>query len=197
MSSNTKYGFMAHEMKVALVAVGILISLSLGGGVWGQCDPGEIFLDVNPAYDAGDGPRSVAIGDLDGDGVPDLVTANSHSDDVSVLIGNGNGTYASHVTYGVGNSPRSVAIGDLDGDGVPDLVVANRNSDDVSVLLNQCDFTDCPADLDGNGSVGVPDLLDLLASWGPCKGCPADFDDSGDVGVKDLLILIGAWGLCP
>ena len=58
----------------------------------------------------------------------------------------------------------------------------------------------CPADLDGDGSVGVPDLLSLLGSWGPCppKGdCPADFDTSGDVGVKDLLLLLGAWGPCP
>ena len=55
----------------------------------------------------------------------------------------------------------------------------------------------CVADLDANGSVGVSDLLSLLASWGPCKGCPADFDDSGDVGVSDLLVLLANWGPCP
>ena len=58
----------------------------------------------------------------------------------------------------------------------------------------------CPWDLDDSESVGVPDLLSLLGSWGPCpkKGdCPADFDASGDVGVKDLLTLLGAWGPCP
>ncbi len=57
--------------------------------------------------------------------------------------------------------------------------------------------TPCPADLDGNGSVGVSDLLSLLASWGPCKGCPADFDGDGDVGVPDLLVLLANWGPCP
>ncbi len=55
----------------------------------------------------------------------------------------------------------------------------------------------CPADLDGDGSVGVSDLLELLASWGPCKGCPADFDGNGDVGVSDLLTLLANWGPCP
>ncbi len=55
----------------------------------------------------------------------------------------------------------------------------------------------CPADLDANGSVGVPDLLSLLASWGPCKDCPADFDGNGDVGVPDLLALLANWGPCP
>ncbi len=57
--------------------------------------------------------------------------------------------------------------------------------------------TACPADLDRNGSVGVPDLLSLLASWGPCKGCPADFDDNGEVGISDLLVLLAKWGPCP
>ncbi|MCH7849523.1 MAG: FG-GAP repeat protein, partial [Planctomycetes bacterium] len=62
------------------------------------------------------------------------------------------------------------------------------------------DASSCPWDLDDNAVVGVPDLLALLGSWGPCppKGdCPADFDNSNDVGVKDLLILLGNWGPCP
>ena len=55
----------------------------------------------------------------------------------------------------------------------------------------------CPQDLDGDGSVGVSDLLSLLASWGPCKGCPADFDGNGNVGIPDLLALLANWGPCP
>ncbi|MHC4414821.1 MAG: hypothetical protein ACYS0G_06010 [Planctomycetota bacterium] len=55
----------------------------------------------------------------------------------------------------------------------------------------------CRADIDGDGSVGVSDLLALLASWGPCKGCPADFDGDGNVGVTDLLDLLANWGACP
>ncbi len=54
-----------------------------------------------------------------------------------------------------------------------------------------------PGDLDGDGQVGVKDLLILLGDWGPCplKGdCPADLDGDGSVGVKDLLILLGNWG---
>ena len=54
-----------------------------------------------------------------------------------------------------------------------------------------------PGDIDGDGSVGVKDLLILLGDWGPCppKGdCPADLDSDGSVGVKDLLILLGNWG---
>ena len=44
---------------------------------------------------------------------------------------------------------------------------------------------------------GVADLLFMLASWGPCKGCPADFDGNGTVGASDLLVLLANWGPCP
>ena len=55
-----------------------------------------------------------------------------------------------------------------------------------------------PWDLDGDGVVGILDLLILLSSWGPCpdppQGCPADLDANGAVGVLDLLILLAHWG---
>ena len=54
----------------------------------------------------------------------------------------------------------------------------------------------CPWELDGTGTVGVSDLLALLAGWGPCKGCPADFDGDGFVGLSDLLALLANWGPC-
>ncbi len=58
----------------------------------------------------------------------------------------------------------------------------------------------CPWDLDGTDTVGVSDLLSLLAGWGPCPpkaDCPADFDENGSVGVSDLLALLANWGPCP
>jgi len=97
-------------------------------------------------FAAGNNPRSVAVADLDGDTIPDLVTANSTSDDVSVLLGNGDGTFQTAVSFAAGNGPYSVAVADLNGDTMPDLVTANVNSGDVSVLLNltapptECEF---------------------------------------------------------
>ena len=55
----------------------------------------------------------------------------------------------------------------------------------------------CLGDLDGDGNVGVIDLLILLGNWGPCadcNDCPADLDGDCSVGVADLLILLGNWG---
>ena len=92
------------------------------------------FRAVN--YPAGDGPSSVAIGDLNGDGALDLAVANSGSDNVSVLLGNGDGTFGIAGNYPAGDGPSSIAIGDLNGDGALDLAVANSGSSDVSVLIN-------------------------------------------------------------
>jgi hypothetical protein len=55
---------------------------------------------------------------------------------VSVLLGNGNGTFHSAANFGVGSNPQSVAVGDVNGDGRPDLVTANFGSNNASVLLD-------------------------------------------------------------
>ena len=54
----------------------------------------------------------------------------------------------------------------------------------------------CPWDLDGNGSVGILDLLALLAVWGTDPGGPPDFDGDGIVSILDLLALLANWGPC-
>ncbi len=56
----------------------------------------------------------------------------------------------------------------------------------------------CPADLDGDGSVGPADLAILLGTWGPVPTPdPPDFDGDGEVGPFDLATLLVAWGPCP
>ena len=81
-------------------------------------------------------PSSAVVVDIDGDTLPDLVTANSSTSDVSVLLGNGDGTFEAAASFSAGAGTSSVAVADLDGDAFPDLVTGNRFSDDVSVLLN-------------------------------------------------------------
>ena len=80
-------------------------------------------------------------GDFNGDGRTDLAIANSGSSDVSVLLGNGDGTFQPQVTYAVGIDPYALVAGDFNGDGRPDLAVANSGSNDVSVLLGNGDGT--------------------------------------------------------
>jgi hypothetical protein len=55
----------------------------------------------------------------------------------------------------------------------------------------------CTGDVDEDGIVGILDLLDLLAAWGPNPDHPADLDGDGEVGITDFLELLAAWGPCP
>src|SRR5277367_3431626 len=74
-------------------------------------------------FGTGDAPRFVAVGDLNGDGKQDLVVANKYSQSVSILLGNGNGTFQAQQTLAAGNEPASVAVAELTGDGHEDLIV--------------------------------------------------------------------------
>jgi hypothetical protein len=75
------------------------------------------------------------VGDFNEDTRLDIVVVNYKSDDVSVLFGDGNGSFANQTRYVVGPSPTSVALGDFNEDTRLDTVVANQMTDDVSVLL--------------------------------------------------------------
>jgi hypothetical protein len=85
-------------------------------------------------YGAGGAPTSVAVGDFNGDGKLDLAVAKPSST-VSVLLGNGDGTFQAALNYNAGTNPTSVAVGDFNGS--PDLVVTNDNdaAGTVSVLI--------------------------------------------------------------
>src|SRR5712691_4279164 len=69
-------------------------------------------------------PWYIAEGDFNGDGKPDLVVSNVDSNTVSVLLGNGDGTFLPAVSFPVGPNPWYFAVGDFNGDGKLDLAVA-------------------------------------------------------------------------
>jgi len=94
-------------------------------------------IPINPD---GSGPEALVTGDFNGDGRTDLAVANSGAvnsgdNDVSILLGNGDGTFQNQVTYAVGSYPVALVTGDFNGDGRTDLAVANSGSNDVSILL--------------------------------------------------------------
>jgi len=100
-----------------------------------------VSMFAGPEIKAGLAPASIATGDFNGDGIADIVTANELSNDVSVLLGLGNGLYNSAVNYAVGTGPISLIAGDFNGDGFLDLAVADSVSNNVSVLLGVGDGT--------------------------------------------------------
>src|ERR1019366_6337523 len=112
--------------KLDLVVPGPSSRLAYGGtdvGVF--LGNGDGTFQPQVPYSAGNEQQMsifwVAIADLNGDGKLDLATANSGTNDVSVLLGNGDGTFQAAVIYATGSQPTSVAIGDFNGDGKPDL----------------------------------------------------------------------------
>jgi len=80
---------------------------------------------------------SIAVGDFNGDGNADLAIANEFSNTVTVLLGNGDGTFAPGPSPLTGGSPSAVAIGDFNGDGIPDVAVAHSLSNNVAILTSQ------------------------------------------------------------
>jgi uncharacterized protein (TIGR03437 family) len=150
---------------------GTSVSVLIGNG------DGTFQASVN--YATGTQPISVAVGDFNGDGIPDLAVANFSSNSVSVLLGKGNGTFQAAVNRAVGSVPYSVAVGDFNGDGKQDLVIANNTGGVVSVLQGNGDGTFAAAI---NYTTGVPALV--AATVG---------DFNGD-GVSDLAVASGSNG---
>jgi hypothetical protein len=117
-------------------------------GLAERINPSHLLQEA-PAYPTGLSPISIAIGDFNGDGKEDLVTANYFGNNISVLLGNGDGTFAAPVNYATQYVPSSVAVGDFNGDGKLDIAVTNLCGGDktcgkkgtVSILLGNGDGT--------------------------------------------------------
>ncbi|HEX3932687.1 MAG TPA: VCBS repeat-containing protein [Nocardioides sp.] len=90
-------------------------------------------------------PEAVAVGDLNGDGVPDIVATDSDGSSLMVLIGKGNGRFRPAVKEYVGWIPRGVVVADFDHDGHADIATADEQDDEVSLLNGTgCGWTNSP-----------------------------------------------------
>src|SRR5439155_1476499 len=132
----------------------------------------------------GAGPRAITVGDVNGDGRPDLVVANQGSTqmpgNVSVLLGTGDGTFQAPQTFDGGMTPVAVSVADLNGDGRPDLAVANYGSIDspaqpgnAAVLLGN-----------GDGTFQAPQSF-VTAGTRPCAVAVQDLNADG---ISDLAV---------
>src|SRR6516164_2262760 len=145
------------------------------------------FFGPPNLFSTGANPSSIAAGDFNGDGKADLVVANSTANTVSVLLGNGDGTFSTKNDFATGTTPVGVAVGDFNGDGKLDIATANANSNSISVLL-------------GNGAGSFGPKTDIPLGIRPVALTVADFNGDGkaDIAVAtentvtdDLTMLLG------
>jgi hypothetical protein len=168
------------------------VSILLGNG-------DGTFQPAAHNFAAGKNPFSVAVGDFNGDSRVDLAVVNNGinidggwlAGTVSILLGNGDGTFQTHVDFATGTGPDSVAVGDFNADGMLDLVVAAHPANVVSVLLGKGDGTfqtrvDYPTGTaGGNSSVVVADFnqdgkADLAVAGGFSGGIVGILEGNGD-----------------
>jgi DNA-binding CsgD family transcriptional regulator len=117
--------------------------------------------------------NAVAVGDFNGDGRPDLALAKAGSMEVSIMLGNGDGTFEPAASYTMKGSPKSIAVGDFNGDGKLDLAVIIADSGEISIMLGNGNGTFQAAANHGTGN----SLLAIAAG-----------DFNGD-GVPDLAVI--------
>jgi hypothetical protein len=162
-------------------AVSVFLGKTTGNGAFLPAT--SYNIGSSPAVSSS--PTSVATGDFNGDGFPDLVVSAGDDNTVNVLLNaaDGSGTFSQlEVRYGTGTTPYSAVVADLNGDGKSDIVVANSGSASVSVLLGNGDAAgtfQSRSDFDSGpqpNSVVVGDFNndgkpDLAFALGDCATC--------------------------
>src|SRR5437660_9666381 len=128
------------------------------------CNPVDFAAATN--IPAGNGPYASAVGDFNGDGKQDLAVTNVSTNSVSILLGNGDGTFGAPATFPVGNAPTSIAVSDFNGDGKEDLAVANLGSNTAGIYL-------------GNGAGGFTLSVNIRVGDGPYSVTVGDFNGDG------------------
>ncbi|MEG3987652.1 FG-GAP-like repeat-containing protein, partial [Microcoleus sp. S28C3] len=186
-----------------VIAKGNNVSIQFGNGAGSftqapaNFDPGPFIPPVGGGFggsytntfksdfNVGTNPQSVVTGDFNADGKLDLAVANSGSNNVSILLGTGTGSFGDVTNFSAGTSPYSVTVGDFNSDNKSDLAVANSGSNNVSILLGT-----------GTGSFGTP--TNFNAGTSPYSVTVGDFnsDNKSDLAVansgsNNVSILLG------
>ena len=138
-------------------------------------DGSGLYADfIQPPFPVGDRASPSEPADFNNDGNVDICVANINVNSVSILLGNGDGTYAPQQLVTVGGAPRGICVLDADGDGDTDIVNTNSSSSNLSIMFN-----------DGEGVFGSPTFFDGGTGVGDWALAAADMDDDG---ILDLVV---------
>jgi len=165
-----------HQLDIAVVNGGGVnqnsVTVRLGEG-------NRTFANPITTATGGLGAWDMTIADFNHDGKLDVAVTNNLGNNVSILLGNGDGTFRTAVLYPVHGGPTAIAAGDFNRDGHPDLAVVNSSTGDLSILLGN-----------GDGTFRQGTLIPLGSS--PTAVAVCDLNANG---VLDLAVTNGALGL--
>ncbi len=173
-------------------------SARYNGNQW-QLNADEMTMDAYPSdfaiFNDGTGPAMYCVGEghFNGRGVIEHVArwAGTQWESLGLsVLGEQTPRLYGVVAFDDGNGPALFVTGRFN-------MVSDGSTAHRIAAWRGCDAPAAPADLNGDGSVGVADLLLLLGEWGQCadcNNCPADLDGDCNVGVSDLLELLANWG---
>lgn len=139
--------------------VRVFLSQATGGG-----------FDLPIDYTVGTTPSAILILDINEDGKLDLIVTNSGTNNVSVLLGIGDGTFQNKIDFQVGDSPSAISYADFNLDHRIDLVVTNKNSGSISILL-------------GNGNGSFQTQVNYQTGMSPVAMRAVDVNHDGCVDV--------------
>jgi hypothetical protein len=140
---------------------------------------GSISFATRVDYISGLFPLYVSTSDLDGDGKPDIVSANYNSNTISIFKNTSSITsisFGAKTDFPTGLKPSCVSIGDLNGDGKPDLSVTNSDSDSLSILRNTST----------GGSISFASKIDYCTGTTPMSVSTSDLNGDGNL---DLAVV--------
>ncbi len=134
-------------------------------------------------------PGAVAVADLNGDGIPDILVLNSGANELLVYLGLGGNRFAAPLTFYTGTDPVGLTVANVTGDGIPDIIVSNAGSDDLSLFIGVGQGAAWTLQTRPRLRVGIDPVSTTVADIG---GVPSII--SVDQGSNDVEILRGVGG---